>query len=127
MPASGEAIGFPWGFAFPKAGNPRNAPCRALCVLSTGFRIQAFDLLQNVKCGARESRICGQKGSRWKIGDSRALEPGQLASGKRLLLDRCTWEGKLMRKGGLGVSAIGASGFPFAFPAEVLFVLQMGK
>ena len=32
-----------------------------------------------------------------------------------------------MRKGERGVSAIGASGFPFAFPAEVLFVLQMGK
>ena len=84
-----------------------------------------FGILQNVKRNVRESRICGRKGNRWKMRDSRAPEHGQLVCGMRLLIDRCMREGDFVRKGKRGASAIAPSGFPFAFSAKGGFLFQI--
>ena len=86
-----------------------------------------LSICQNVKRAPRASRICGRKGRRWKMRDSRAPEPGQLVGGNLLLLDTCMREGKLVRKRKQGASAVGASGFLFAFPAEGDFPKQIEK
>ena len=43
------------------------------------------------------------------------------------MLDKCTLEGKLVRKSGRDASATALSGFLFAFPVERLSLFQMGK
>ena len=80
---------------------------------------------QFVRRAPQASRICGRKGCRWKIRESCAPSPGQLASGRQLLLDKCTRRGRFVRKAEQGASAIAPSGFPFARSPEGLPSLQI--
>ena len=72
-----------------KDGTEEN-PRECLCLKALPEKSKRLSFCQNVKCCMRESRICGRKGRHWKIRDSHTLEPGQLVSETRILLDRCT-------------------------------------
>ena len=79
------------------------------------------------KCQMRRARTAYLRAERrlGQIRDACAPELGQLASGKRFLLDRCMRQGRGMRKRKWGASAIGGFGFLFAFSAEGLSLPQI--
>ena len=82
---------------------------------------------QDVKCAPRESRIFRREDSRWQIRGSRALDPGQFASGKWLLLDKCMRGGNPVRKMKRGASATALSCFLFALSPIGVFLFQLEK
>ena len=108
-----------------KADNGRDAlrPAQLPASISADKRICHFVRKSNPPL--RESRIQELKCSQWKIRDSRAPEPGQLVSGKRLLLDRSTRAKKFVRQGRQGTSATKPPCYLFAFPEEGLSLLQI--
>ena len=64
-----------------------------------------MSLCQHVKRGARASRICDRKGSRWQIRDSRGTGLRQLVNKKCFCLTSCTRKEHPMRRKRQGASA----------------------